>query len=279
MPKFMPRSKEARSFFTISDFAKHSRTTRDTLLHYDKIGLISPVARGENGYRYYFGNQFAIVNVIRTFQEMGVTLKEIKRLRDSRTPENTYERFTKRVEYIDAKIEEWIRAKKLLLTLANIIKSVLDVDEKNVTLQYLPAQAMVLGDLNDYRRGKTDYDAFLAFYRNISKKYPDVNLNFPVWAQFSQERIEKGDWVWPDRFYFVNPEGQDSRPEGLYVVGYTRGGYGQSDELYKRIMDYIDKNNLEICGDAYEEYPLNEVSIVDDTNYLMRVIIAVREKK
>jgi len=39
--------------FSISDFAKYSRTTRDTLLHYDRIGLLSPATRGENNYRYY----------------------------------------------------------------------------------------------------------------------------------------------------------------------------------------------------------------------------------
>jgi len=266
-------------FFTISDFAKLSRTTRDTLLHYDKIGLLPPAARGENGYRYYFGGQFAIVNVIRTFQALGFSLEEIKTLRDSRTPENTYDRFSCQIEHIDTKIDEWVRARKLLLMLSGVIQSALHVDEEEITVQFLPAEAIVLGDLNDYSRGKNDYDAYLAFYKSINKKYPDLDLNYPVWASFSEERIKKGDWRWPDRYYLINPEGYDRRPAALYAIGYTRGGYGQCDELYKRMIDYIDSNGFEICGDAYEEYPLNEISIVDNTNYLIRLMITVREKK
>ncbi|MDR1326883.1 MAG: hypothetical protein LBJ74_00595, partial [Heliobacteriaceae bacterium] len=120
--------------------------------------------------------------------------------------------------------------------------------------------------------------ALLSFYNNINKKYPDLDLNYPVWGNFSEERIKRGDWVWPDRYYFSNPTGPDRRPAALYAVGYTRGGYGQSADLYKKIIDYIDKNGLEICGDTYEEYPLNEVIVSDDTNYLIRVMISVRKK-
>ena len=49
--------------------------------------------------------------------------------------------------------------------------------------------------------------------------------------------------------------------------------------MYKRLIDYIDANNYEICGNAYEEYPQNEICVADNTNYLIRVMITVREKK
>jgi DNA-binding transcriptional MerR regulator len=266
------------AFFTISDFAKFSRTTRDTLLHYDKIGLLSPVSRGDNNYRYYSRGQLAIVNLIRIFQELGMTLEEIKSLKDSRTPENTSDRFSCQIERIDSKIDKWVRARKLLLTLKNTVHSSLNVDEEKITVQFLPAEAIILGDLNDYSRDRNDYDAFLSFYKAISKKYPDLDLNYPVYGTFSEERIKLGDWVWPDRFYFSNPDGYDRKPAALYAIGYTRGRYGQCGDLYKRMIDYIDSNGLEIYGDAYEEYPLNEVSISDDINYLIRVMIIVREK-
>lgn len=40
----------------------------------------------------------------------------------------------------------------------------------------------------------------------------------------------------------------------------------------------MEQNKVEMCGDAYEEYPLNEVSVADDTNYLIRVMTPVRKK-
>ena len=96
----MPES----GLLSISDFAEFSRTTRDTLLHYDRIGLLSPVLRGDNNYRYYSSSQLAIVNVIRTFQQLGMSLDDIRGLRDRRTPELANMVFERQIEEIDTKI-------------------------------------------------------------------------------------------------------------------------------------------------------------------------------
>lgn len=270
---------ENKRYFTITEFARFSRTTRNTLLHYDKIGLLSPALRGENNYRAYSVLQTANINLIRTMQELGMTLEEIKELSDHRTPELMEETLGFQIEKIEAKIDEWVRARKLLLTLRKTINSAINVDEKGITVEFLPAEAIVLGEINDYSRGRTDFDALHDFYRRKSEKFPNLDLNYPVWGFFLQERIKRGDWRWPDRFYFYNPEGHDKRPASLYAIGYTRGGYGQHGDVYSRLLNYIEANNLEISGDIYEEYPLNEVCIPDDKNYLMRVLIPVREKE
>jgi len=267
------------AFFTVSNFAKISRTTRNTLHHYDAIGLLSPLSRGgKNNYRYYSRSQLAIVNVIRTLQVLGMSLSEIKTLIDRRTPELMDEVLMQQIDKINMIIDEWVRAQKLLFTLRKSIHSVKNENENDITVKFMPAEAIVLGDLNDYSRERNDYDALSDFYDNISKKLPDLDLNYPVWGAFSEERIKRGEWVWPDRYYFYNPEGRDKRPAALYAIGYTRGGYGRSNELYNRMIDFINKNGFEICGDAYEEYPLNEVCVSNDANFLMRVMITVREK-
>jgi DNA-binding transcriptional MerR regulator len=264
--------------FSISEFAKFSRTTRDTLRHYDRIGLLSPATRGENNYRYYSSAQLAMVNVIRILQESGMTLNEIKKLKDNRSPELMDDLLARQIKKIDIITEEWANSRKLLATLQNSITSALNVNEEEITVRFMQEKPIILGDLNDYSRGRNAYDALVSFYNDIHKKHPDLNLNYSVWGTFSQDRIKQLDWIWPDRYYFNNPVGSDIKPAALYAVGYKRGDYGQSDELYRRIIDYIDNNGFEICGDAYEEYPLNEVCTTESKNYLMQVMITVREK-
>ena len=265
--------------FTVAEFAEFTRTTRDTLLHYEKIGLLIPETRGDNNYRYYSNGQLAVVNLIRTCQALGMTLAEIKGMKAIRTPELIDSLLEQQMERIDQKIDEWIRARKLLFALKKTIQSVKNVDEDAITVQFMPVEAIILGDLNDYSRGKTDYDALLNFYRSCSKKYPALDMNYPVWGMVTEERIKQRDWAWPDRYYFSNPEGYDKKPASLYAIGYARGGYGKSGRLYERIVDYINENDFEICGPAYVEYPLNEVCIVEESNYLTRVLITVREKR
>lgn len=266
-------------FLSVSDFARFSRTTRDTLHHYDKIGLLSPVSRGANNYRYYSGGQLAVINVIRTLRELGMTLAEIQKLKQNLTPERMDEVFSGQLEKIDQKIDEWVNARKLLSTLKESIHTALQIDESAITIQFMPEEAIILGEPNDYSGGRHDYDALLDFYTTISGRYSQVSLNYPVWAMFSEERIRRKDWVWPDRYYFYHSAGQDKRPAALYAIGYTRCGYGMGGALYQRLLDYIDRNGFEICGNAYEEYPLNELCVADDHHYLMRVMITVRAKK
>ncbi len=266
------------SFFSVRDFARFSRTTRDALYHYDKIGLLPPLLRGANKYRYYSTRQLALVNLIRTMRDAGMSLEEIKSLRDRRTPELVESLLRRLKRQVDDKLDDLVRAGKLLSILQKTISSAINVDDGAIAIQFLPQEPIMLGDINDYSRGRSDYDALFSFYASMKIKHPDLDLNYPVWGNLSEERIRRGDWKWPERYYFYSPEGRDARPAGLYAIAYQRGGYGQAGGLYERLIDYIDGNGFEICGDAYEEYPLNEICIADDRNYLVRVMIAVREK-
>jgi len=265
-------------FFSVKDFAKMSRIPKDTLLYYDRIGLLPPEERGDNKYRYYSILLLATVNMIRTLQRLGMSLEEIKDLKDRRTPQLAREVLPRQIAKIDEKINGWIRSRKLLLTLIKVINDASNVDETSITIQFLPAEAIVLGGVNDYSRGRDAYDALLSFYNEIGEKYPEMDTNYPVWAVFSGDRIKRGDWVNPDRYYFHNPDGYDRKPAALYAIGYTRGGYGQCDEVYYRMLDYIKRNGFEICGDVYEEYPLNEICVAESDNYLIRVMVVVRAK-
>jgi len=48
--------------------------------------------------------------------------------------------------------------------------------------------------------------------------------------------------------------------------------------LYERLIEYADAKDFEICGPVYEEYPLNEICVLENEKYLIRVMIIVRKK-
>ena len=263
--------------FSIADFAKLSRTNRSTLLYYDKIGLLSPVARRENNYRYYSHAQITTVNLIRTCQALGMSIEEIKALGMERSPEMVSEVLGRQIVQIDEKIDTWISARKLLSTLKNVIDPMLSVDEDAITVEFLPAEPIVLGGINNYHGGEDDYSALANFYIECSKKYPNLNLNYPVWGYFSEEQLKNADWGWPDRYYFYNPDGYDKRPAAEYAMGYMRGGYGKCGAMFEQLTAYIRDNGYEICGPGFTEYPLNELCYVNDDDYLLRLLITVRK--
>ena len=64
----------------ISEFAKRSGVTIKTLLHYEKIGLLIPSSRNENGYRVYLEEDFLKLHQITTLKYIGLSLKEINHI-------------------------------------------------------------------------------------------------------------------------------------------------------------------------------------------------------
>lgn len=68
-----------KNLFSIGEVAKAVGITRKTILNYETKGLIHPDKKeGENGNRYYTIDTFTQVRTIRIFQDLGLSLDEIK---------------------------------------------------------------------------------------------------------------------------------------------------------------------------------------------------------
>ncbi|MEL6441151.1 MAG: heavy metal-responsive transcriptional regulator [Cyanobacteria bacterium J06621_8] len=62
----------------IGELAKQTGLAVGALRYYSDLGLLHPVTRGDNGYRYYSQNAIKQVEFIKKAQAIGFTLQEIK---------------------------------------------------------------------------------------------------------------------------------------------------------------------------------------------------------
>ena len=67
-----------KGLMSIGDFAAYSGSTRQAMQYYDHIGLLDPIAVGNQGYRYYHPLQGHEVRLIHSLQECGCSLEEIR---------------------------------------------------------------------------------------------------------------------------------------------------------------------------------------------------------
>lgn len=68
--------------YKISQLARRCGLSRSTLLYYDRIGLLTPVARSAAGYRLYDEKDRQRLEAIRTYRQAGLTMEEIGRILD-----------------------------------------------------------------------------------------------------------------------------------------------------------------------------------------------------
>jgi MerR family transcriptional regulator, thiopeptide resistance regulator len=67
---------------TISALAKESGLSRSALLYYDRLNLLKPFKRSRSGYRLYSPAELERLQQICLFRQMGIPLKDMKKLLD-----------------------------------------------------------------------------------------------------------------------------------------------------------------------------------------------------
>jgi DNA-binding transcriptional MerR regulator len=261
--------------FTISRFAELAGTTRDTLLYYDRIGLLHPAVRGENNYRYYSERELTKAKLIRTFQSLGLSLQDIQALLQRRSPSSVLDSITEQMEEIAAEQTRLEQTRLMLETFHSIIDYALNLEEGTIVLRRNKGLAILLGPSIDRTKAKTFQEGIHEARRHFQEVVPPSEMSYPIWGIYERESIEKRRWELPDRFYMANPNGRDERAAGWYVIGTTRGGLNASQGLLKRLCAYIEGKGLELKGPAYVDYLLDEVCVKDADKHLIHISIAV----
>ena len=108
--------KNSRNYFTTGEFARICGVKKQTLFHYDDIGIFRPAITGENGYRYYSYTQIETFAVLMALRDLNVPLKEIKEHMDHRSPQALIQLLEERREEVDEMIRKLQWSKKFINT-------------------------------------------------------------------------------------------------------------------------------------------------------------------
>ncbi|MDR1954016.1 MAG: MerR family DNA-binding transcriptional regulator [Clostridiales Family XIII bacterium] len=258
---------------SISQFAAFTGVSRSTLIYYDEIGLFSPVSRGDNNYRYYSPKQIITINFINVLRDLSVPVKEIRELVRNRTPENINDLMMRQDQELKKKIR-WLReSQKVIRTVRNLLNVGIVADEDAISVDELDELPIMMGRQNDFEESSFFYEEFIAFCRQA--KIRGRNLNYPIGGYFDNMDVFLQLPSLPTRFFFVNPDGEDLRPAGRYLTGYTRGYYGRTNDLPARMVAYAKEHSLVLDGPVYNIYLLDEISVSDPDLYLLQVTVHV----
>lgn len=259
-------------YLSIGEFAKLTSISRRNLLFYDESGVLQPEYINDKGYRYYSMLQMDAACLVTTLRELGVPLKDIKRYHEQRSPETMLEVFQQQKVEIVEKIRKLESILALLEYRIDTIERFKDADTERITIQRCPEESVYYSEPVTQTEGSL-VEQITRFY--FECKDMDCKLGYTVGRSVTPENLMAGAWEQTHRFYYKEPQSSGIKPEGLYVTGFQRCHYGASAPLYERLILFIQDNGLRICGDSYEEHLLNELCIVDPSDYLMRIQIPV----
>lgn len=265
-------------YFSTGEFAKLCRVHKKTLFHYDEIGLFKPEKVLQNGYRYYSTYQLEAFNVIYTLKDLGMPLKEIKEFMDKRTPQNVIELFDYETQEIEKEISRLRRKQEIISNKIKLINKVKNITDR-IFIEEQDEDYIVLSAPIDKAKFPYDTDTYMNHlnYCNIN----DLYIGYPVGSIKTIEDLKSENPH--DYSYYYTKVNKDLvnenvviKPKGRYVVGYLKGYYENAPILYEEVINYINNNNLTIIGYAYEDVLLDEVTVKDINEYVIKVSIQVK---
>jgi len=272
--------KSHEEYLTISEFSEIVGMSTEKLRHYDRKGIFRPAMHGDgenNKYRYYSPTQITVINMIRVLSEIGVPLKTIMEVTKNRTPESMLKLLSKQRYVLVDKLQSLQDAYAVVDTYIELLFNGVTAIEDEITVVDMPELRISLGAVNDFTDSYKFFREFTCFCQTPHK--PILNLAYPIGGYFKDMAAFLDEPSQPTKFFSLDPKGCDHKEAGLYLVGYTRGYYGETNDLPDKMVAYAKDNDFIFSGPVYNIYLFDEVSIADPKQYLLQTAASVTKTK
>ena len=270
---------DEKKYYTSGEFAKMCLTTKETLRHYDEIGILHPAYIGENGYRYYTTGQFFDYDLIITLQEAGCSLAEIKSYMEHYEAQDflammkekakQLEKEKRKIESMRKLIQNSIKSTEYALTEEYYKPRLVSCEEEYlITIKVEHGETLTLTEEVERIR-----DHFL----HLEKR--DLWEEYSIGSIILQETLEQGKCY--ESYYYtrIHSRKEDERlwikPAGQYVTMLHKGSYSQLIESYKIMKEFIRENGLRICGNSYEYDMVSYLATQKMKDYVIQISIEV----
>ncbi|MBP3384712.1 MAG: MerR family transcriptional regulator [Firmicutes bacterium] len=274
--------KKPYGYLTTGEFANICRVKKQTLFHYDQIGILSPEIMGGNGYRYYSYLQLDTFNAISMLKELDMPLAEIKKFLDARSPSDFLMLLEKQSRLVDEKIEELQWLKKFISERISITREGISAEHGRIYLETYPDQFFVI---SEHHGGVEDPDIYATLgqhmqYRTDHSVYSSSGIGgiIPV-ADAPWDSVYRYS-----HFYTkVSPEYLPGSAETVLIPAHsaicvcTTKGFDCIPEMLNKLMDYAEKHNFSVGDYFYEDLLLDDMSNFNFDTYTVKLSLPITE--
>lgn len=240
--------------YQIGEFSILSKTTIKTLRYYEKEGLLCPsFVDEENGYRYYETSQLLDLSHIISLRQLGISIKDIKSIFQTGNIEMflrkrkeeiekdllTYQHQLSKINYI---LEERNMNYEIMM---KELPSYTVYYKEGIIKNYSEITSFILSSAEECKKTNPNLKCIqpdYCFVSYLDGEYKETNVKI----KYSQAVEKAGISNETIRFEQLKPVNA--------VCIYHKGTYDKLPDAYHFMMDYIEKNNLQIVEPPRERY-------------------------
>ncbi len=273
-----------------AEFARLCATTKETLLHYDRFGILKPAAVHENGYRYYRAEQFFLFSFISTLARSGVSLGEIRELLEKSSEKEKLQAVSEHVNLLKEETKVILARQALLEALLESIQGFLKAKRNTLIIEHVKRLNLRLFSIGDE---VFDDDVKLARAHGACVAWDEAHVGLVTPPSGSVYCIEPskvgvkpiGIFTREAMGFAKKSYGPTPGPkkillkEGDYVTSYVRT---KTENLKSTIADFLRKirrkgldieGNIFVFDEMYYLLPSNQME-----EYEVRILVALRKE-
>ena len=252
-PSCNPKAKE--QLYKIGMFANMNRVTIKTLRYYDEQKLLVPVyVDMENGYRYYAAGQMAQLHRIIALKMMGFSIDDIRKIMDGAEEKSFLlekkQEILKEIAVLTEKlsqVESYLVRENMNLSAPVLIKEIPAAIVCTMKHRIKSYDALFdimpqMGAQMETLECKCAQPAY-CFTHYLEPGYKEEDILVEICEAVTEKKQDSGDIV-----FKVLPK----VPTAACI--FHKGSYDTLHNSYAMLLQYIEENGYEICGNIRESY-------------------------
>lgn len=262
----MDIKKKPEGYFTTGEFAKLCKVKKQTLFHYDHIGILKPELIGENGYRYYSIFQFDTYNTIAMLKELDMPLSRIRDFLSSRSPASFLSLLKAQDRLIDEKIAElqWLRS--FVKGKEKITEEGMSAGHGEIRLEHRPKEYYIF---TKYSGSADDVDEYAAFADHVAHCHQNQIYSPYLTGGLIDAKggYDDVDYRYSYLYTKLNPEDMDyatasitAIPPRTYAVIYSTNGFEPVRSMFDALISFASANGYTPGDFFFEDVLLDSVS-------------------
>ena len=265
------------------EFAQLCGTTKNTLIHYDELGILRPSHRGANGYRSYTLDDYMAFSAVQAFAQAGFPLKELGRLARERDVGRLADAVEKNLAAIKERRAALDRSEALLEEMERQAHEAMAFEPGAVRLAKRNARRLlVIRQGCSFRPadGVAELNREDVGAMKVLRRLGPASEVAPYGLAAALD--EEGGPVYSMLYYELPPSAEPSGelpvkelPAARYAEADYEGPWEEAREAYGRLSAFIEGERLESVGAFYETVQLRLFDS-DPASFRCRIAIQVR---
>lgn len=249
------KNKEKEQLYKIGMFANMNRVTIKTLRYYDEQKLLVPIyVDEENGYRYYSAGQMAQLHRIIALKNMGFSIDDTRKIMDGAEEKSFLlekkQEILKEIAVLTDKlsqVESYLARESMNLSSPVLIKEIPEVivctmkqriKSYDALFELMPQMGAQM-ELSDCKCAQPAY----CFTHYLEPEYKEEDILVEICEAVTEKKQDSGDIV-----FKVFPK------VPMAACIFHKGSYNTLHKSYAMLLQYIEENGYEICGNIRESY-------------------------